>query len=361
MPRDTSHKPVLLLHDPLCLEHDPGDGHPESAARLAEALRSLREEPVAGTVWAAPRDASDAELAAVHTPEHLARLAATVGRARSVLDPDTIAGPRSFAAARRAAGAVLSGVDAVLADEARGAFAIVRPPGHHAEADAAMGFCLVNHAAIAAEHALANGCARVAILDPDVHHGNGTQHIFETRAEVLYVSSHRWPFYPGTGAASEVGHGAGAGATLNLPLQAGMGDAELLTLWRELAAPVIDDFAPELILVSAGFDTWEGDPLGGLAVSADGFAALWALYRQLADRHCPGRLVGVLEGGYAAEGVAAGVRSAAAALADGPPDSSPRPRTNSAWPPTSRDFGPPAPELQHVIDALRNTHPRLAR
>jgi len=338
-----SDRPVLLLHDALCLEHDTGAGHPENAARLADALRELDAAPIAGVQRAAARDATDAELARAHTPDYLALLASTDGQPPRALDPDTVAGPRSFAAARRAAGALLTGLDACLAGEARGAFALVRPPGHHAERDAAMGFCLLNHVAIAAEHALAKGCRRVLIVDPDVHHGNGTQHAFEARDDVLFISSHRWPFYPGTGAPSEIGVGDGAGFTLNLPLQAGMGDAELLALWQRVAAPVVAAFAPDCVLVSAGFDTWQHDPLGGLRVTERGFAALFALFRDWADAQCPGRIAAVLEGGYDAAGVAAGVRAALTAFAA--PSTPPVP-----------ELGPPCAELEHALAQARRHH-----
>ncbi|GJM22128.1 MAG: histone deacetylase [Planctomycetota bacterium] len=259
--------PVLLLQDALCLEHHAGVQHPESPERLRLALQQLLTDLPDGVQLAAPRDATDTELARAHGADYLAQLAATAGKPRTVLDADTATSAHSWAAARRACGALLTGLDACLDGEARGAFALVRPPGHHAERDAAMGFCLVNHVAVAAEHARARGCQRVLIVDPDVHHGNGTQHSFEARDDVLFISSHRWPFYPGTGAPGEVGVGRGAGSTLNLPLQAGMGDAELLALWQQLAAPVVAEFAPDCVLVSAGFDAWQHDPLGGLRVT----------------------------------------------------------------------------------------------
>jgi acetoin utilization deacetylase AcuC-like enzyme len=204
----------------------------------------------------------------------------------------------------------------VCSGNARGAVALVRPPGHHAEPAAAMGFCLLNNVALAAEHAVrALGCRRVLVLDPDIHHGNGTQRAFWSRADVLYVSSHRFPFYPGSGWYDETGAGSGAGFTLNLPLPMGLSDADLLHLYRRAVEPVVREFEPELIMVSAGFDTWHADPIGDLAISADGFAALWNLFRAWADEFCPGRIAAALEGGYDPAGVAAGVRAALTALA----------------------------------------------
>ncbi len=302
---------TLILRDPSCLEHDPGPGHPENAARLAAVLDDLDARPVPGTRQDSPRRATRAELQRVHTAQHVDVVEATAGQAPVALDGDTITSAGSWEAALKGAGATLAATEAVVAGEAAGAFALVRPPGHHAEASHAMGFCLFNNVAVAAEHARAElGCERVLILDPDVHHGNGTQHAFDSRSDVLYVSSHRYPFYPFTGPLTEVGTGEGAGHTVNLPLGAGMGDADLLHLYQEVVGPVVSDYRPDLILVSAGFDTWHADPLGGLAVSRSGFDALFQLFRSWSDEHCPGRLVCTLEGGYDPQGVVQGVRAA---------------------------------------------------
>ena len=184
-------------------------------------------------------------------------------------------------------------------DENRTAFAAVRPPGHHAEADQAMGFCYFNNAAVAAEHLLRrHGLERVAIVDFDVHHGNGTQHLFEERGDVLYVSLHQYPFYPGTGAAAETGIGAGRGATLNLPLPAGSGDDAYSQAFDRQVVPALRRFAPQLLLISAGFDAWQGDPLGGMRVTLDGYRRWGELLAGVAERHCGGRSVSLLEGGY---------------------------------------------------------------
>jgi acetoin utilization deacetylase AcuC-like enzyme len=179
-----------------------------------------------------------------------------------------------------------------------------------------MGFCLFNNVAIAAEHAIAElGCRRVLILDPDVHHGNGTQHAFYGRRDVLYVSSHRYPFYPGTGWFDEVGVGEGEGFSVNLPLPPGMGDAEFLHLYEQVVSPIVGQYRPDLILVSAGFDTWREDPLGGMRMTEPGYAALFGLFKRWADDHCPGRIAAALEGGYDPAGLVAGVRSAIGILA----------------------------------------------
>ncbi len=303
-------KDTLVLRDAVFLEHDPGPGHPENAARLQAVFDDLDRHAVPGTRCAAPVPAAAEQLRRVHSAGHVERVAASAGRPRVQLDPDTATSERSYEAARRAAGAALTATEATLDGSADGAFALVRPPGHHAEADAAMGFCLFNNVAVAAAHAVAElDCRRVLVLDPDVHHGNGTQHAFWDRADVLYVSSHRWPFYPGTGAESEIGAGPGAGFNVNLPLPAGMGDGEYAYVYRAVVDPIVAEYEPDLILVSAGFDTWHRDPLGGMAVTAEGFAALAGLFQGWAARHCPGRLVFALEGGYDPAGVIAGVRS----------------------------------------------------
>jgi acetoin utilization deacetylase AcuC-like enzyme len=306
---------TLILRDDRFLAHDPGAGHPENAGRLAAVHADLDARPVAGTTTAAPPPAGRPALARVHAPGHVEAMERTAERPRVQLDADTATCADSFEAARLAAGATLAAAEAVVSGAARGAFALVRPPGHHAEHGRAMGFCLFNNVAVAAAHATAElGCRRVLVLDPDVHHGNGTQHAFEARDDVLYVSSHRYPFYPGTGRHDETGSGPGAGFTLNLPLPAGLGDADLLFLYRDVVGPVVLAWEPDLILVSAGFDTWHRDPIGDLRLTAAGFAALWALFRGWADAHCPGRLVATLEGGYDPAGVVAGVRAALDAM-----------------------------------------------
>jgi len=302
---------TLLLTDERCLAHDPGPSHPESRGRVEPVLRSLEADPVAGSVLVRPREVTREELLAVHDRALVEAVEATAGRLHFQFDPDTATNSDSLQAARLAAGAACEAVESVVDARAHGAFALVRPPGHHAEPDRAMGFCFFNNVAVAAQHAIeSGGCERVLILDPDVHHGNGTQHAFEERDDVLYVSSHQFPFYPGTGDLREIGRGAGAGFTVNLPLTEGSGDAELLSLWMRIVGPIVDQWKPDLILVSAGFDAWKDDPLGGLRVSETGFRELFALFASWSARHCPGRLAMVLEGGYDPRGVEAGVRAA---------------------------------------------------
>jgi len=307
--------PTLILRDERFLLHDAGPGHPENAARLRAVMDDLAARPIAGTVVAAPRAATREELLAAHHASHVDAVEATAERAAVQLDPDTATCAASWEVARLAAGAAVAATEAVCSGAARGAFALVRPPGHHAESDRALGFCLFNNVAIAAAHALRTlDCRRILVLDPDIHHGNGTQRRFEDRDNVLYVSSHRFPFYPGTGWYDEVGTGRGAGFTINLPLPMGLGDADLLHVYTQVVSPVVRSWQPDLILVSAGFDTWHADPVGDMAVTERGFSALFKLFRSWADAHCPGRLACVLEGGYDPAGVTAGVRAALDAM-----------------------------------------------
>jgi acetoin utilization deacetylase AcuC-like enzyme len=302
---------VGLYDDPLFREHDSGPGHPERAERLDAVRRGIREAGLEGELKVlAPREATTPELLRVHTEAHLARVAATRGRTVR-FDPDTQASPRSYEAARRAAGAVVDAVDRVLAGEMDRAFCAVRPPGHHAEPERAMGFCLFNNVAVAAAQALFRGLERVAIIDFDVHHGNGTQDMFYADKRVLYVSSHAYPFYPGTGALGEVGEGAGRGFTVNLPLPPGMGDVEYARAYREFVVPIGRAFDPQLVIVSAGFDPYEGCPIAPMRVTPRGFAEIAAACLAVAGGAAKGRAVFALEGGYNLDGIA---RSAAAVM-----------------------------------------------
>ncbi|HYV47228.1 MAG TPA: histone deacetylase [Myxococcaceae bacterium] len=294
---------TLLFTDPLFLRHDPGRGHPERPARVEHALEVLGRAPVEGVEQRAPRDATEEEIAAVHDRALIDALKAHRGE-RVQIDPDTSMSEASYDAAVRAAGAALSAVEAVMGGEAENAFALVRPPGHHAEPGRSMGFCFFNNAAIAAEAALRKGAQRVLIHDWDVHHGNGTQAKFYERREVLYQSVHQYPFYPGTGAAREIGAGAGAGFTVNCGMPGGQGDGDYGALFEGLFLPVAETFRPDLVIVSAGFDPHFDDPLGGMMVTERGFAAMCSALKEVAARSCGGRMVLLLEGGYSLEGLA---------------------------------------------------------
>jgi acetoin utilization deacetylase AcuC-like enzyme len=328
------------------LAHDAGWGHPENARRLSELLATLSRDPPPGVRQARPPEVTKEQLLRVHTPELLAAVAQSQGQPRTRFDADTAAGAETYQAALLAAGAAVAATEAVVSASAHGAFALVRPPGHHAEAARAMGFCFFNNAAVAAAHAVAElGCRRVLLIDPDVHHGNGSQALFWDRPEVLYVSLHRFPFYPGTGNWGEVGGGRGEGKTVNLPLPPGLGDADYEALMAGVIEPVVDAFAPELIIVSAGFDTYLHDPLGGMRLTAAGYRALSARIWRWAQRHCPGRVAFVLEGGYHPSGVRAGVMAALDAMRD---------RTDPR--PGSSELGEPHPRLPELLALARRRH-----
>ena len=289
----------LFTHS-ACFEHDTGHGHAERPARLHAVLDALRAAFPDMPWQDAPR-ATRGQLLRVHDDALLRMVLDTQPAGLLALDPDTWLSPRSAEAALRAAGAGVAAVDAVMAARpdagagARRAFCAVRPPGHHATAQVAMGFCLFNNIAVAARHAIdAHGLARVAIVDFDVHHGNGTQAIFAEDPRVLYLSSHQMPLYPDTGYASE----RGAGNVRNAALRPGADGAAFRAAWRDVLLPVLDDFRPQLILVSAGFDAHRLDPLAQVQVEAEDYAWLTAELVALADRHAQGRLVSMLEGGY---------------------------------------------------------------
>lgn len=289
---------LVLVSSKRFVDHVTPVGHPERPER-AETLNAVANAfSETGGEVIEPRPATDADLLRVHAQEHIDAIVATRGKA-TMIDEDTFTSPDSDDIARLAAGAVMTGVDRVL-DGAKGsrALVLVRPPGHHAEADRAMGFCLYNNIAVGAAYARSRGCARVAIVDYDVHHGNGTQWIFYEDPAVLFVSSHQYPFYPGTGAASEKGRGEGLGFTLNIPLEAGAKDEEVERKYAERVEPALRDFKPDLLMISAGFDAHEQDPLGQLRMTTEGFGRLTAALVNLADELCDGRVVLVTEGGY---------------------------------------------------------------
>jgi acetoin utilization deacetylase AcuC-like enzyme len=289
---------MIIFSSERFAHHLTPPGHPERPERAETLRRVALRWAERGHELVEPPLADDTALTRVHTPAHVATVRATAGRAVQ-LDPDTSTSPESVEVACVAAGAAIAAVDRAVAAPADGpAFALVRPPGHHAEADRAMGFCLFNSIAVAAAHARAAGIERVAIVDFDVHHGNGTQAAFYRDPSVLFVSTHQFPYYPGTGAATEVGEGPGAGFTVNLPLEAGAGDADLDEAYRAVAVPVLDQFGPHLVLVSAGFDAHADDPLAALRMSPGGFANLARLLIGVAARHAGGRIAFVTEGGY---------------------------------------------------------------
>ena len=308
---------TALIYHPDALLHDTGEGHPERPARLEAIVqqlkaRSLWDEVLHLQPQLAPRRA----LLRAHSPAHLDRVAALARIERSsYVSQDTAASPNTHRAALLAAGAPLTAIDALLAGRADCAFCCMRPPGHHAEAEQIMGFCFFNNAAVAAHYLRAEcGCDKVAIIDWDVHHGNGTQHLFEADGSVFFCSIHQSPLYPGTGAADERGQGAGRGHTLNIPVPAGSSDADYIRHFTDTIIPALDQFQPDFILLSAGFDAHRRDPLGQILLSAEGYGELTKLVLQLATRHCEGRLVSLLEGGYDLEATAASAAAHLSAL-----------------------------------------------
>lgn len=305
---------IAVIDDPLFGEHRAPSGHPERPERLLAARKGLEEARLSGSRSPlAPRDASDEELGRVHEDSYLEVLAQATGRS-GYFDPDTYFGPQSTAAARRAAGGAIAMSRALQDGNASYGVALLRPPGHHARPGSAMGFCLLNNVAIAAADARHRGAERVAIVDWDVHHGNGTQEIFYRDPSVLYVSVHQFPFYPGTGATTEVGEADGAGFTVNVPLSAGATDAVYAAAVDRLIAPILSEFDPDLLLVSAGFDAHARDPLAGMQLSDAGYARmLRALVRGL-PRGVAGRLGFVLEGGYDLVGLETSLRAVLEAL-----------------------------------------------
>lgn len=293
----TAH-PTAVLRSPEFLGHDPGR-HPENPGRLRAIERELeRENLLAGRPDVPFNEASDSAITRIHRPDYLRYLEGIAAAGGAWLDPDTMVAPDSVHVARLAAGAAIAAVDATLGGKVRRAFALVRPPGHHATPSRGMGFCLFNNVAIAAAHAIAQGVARVAIVDWDVHHGNGTQDAFYEDDRVFFASIHQYPLFPFTGFTTERGRGRGRGTTLNIPLPPGQGDAAYLRHLRESILPRVGDFRPDLILVSAGFDAHAADPIGGMMLTTRGFAEMARLVAETANEVCQGKIVAVLEGGY---------------------------------------------------------------
>jgi acetoin utilization deacetylase AcuC-like enzyme len=299
-----------LVYDPIYLEHDTGD-HVENPRRLVDAMSYLKETGIKERLISLPaRPASLEELEMIHAPEYVSYVKSKAENGGGWLDPDTVMSPKSYEAALYAAGGVLVAVEAVIKGKVDNAFALVRPPGHHAVRDRAMGFCIFNNVAIAGEFALSKfNLNRVLIADFDVHHGNGTQDAFYADPKVLYFSTHQYPFYPGTGWMDESGTGAGEGTTVNFPMAAGWGDEEYLRAFNEVLVPVARSFQPELILVSAGFDPHWADHLATMKVTITGFAQMATILKGLAAELCQGRLVFTLEGGYNLRVVACSIKA----------------------------------------------------
>ena len=297
----------LVIRDERMAGHDPGPGHPESPARLMAIESAL--ESSAQIIHEAPTPAERRHVEHVHSARHIDAID-TFDQRGGIIDGDTVLSSGSVQAAWLAAGACIQAVDGVMDGRADSAIALVRPPGHHAEPDRAMGFCFFSNVAIAAEYAQRErGCERVLIVDWDVHHGNGTQAAFYPRDDVYFFSVHQSPLYPGTGQAVERGAGAGVGYTLNVPLPAGLSDPTYHALFRDGLTEVAARFKPDLVLVSAGFDAHRSDPLAQMNVTTDGFAAICGITNQIAREYADGRIVMALEGGYHLEALGRSVRA----------------------------------------------------
>jgi len=301
---------VGLVYDPIYLKHDTGQ-HVENAGRLEAIISHLEQTGLKQQLTPIkPRPATVEELSLVHHEQYISYIQAVAQKGGGWLDADTVMSPNSYDAALYAAGGVIKATEAVMNGEVASAFALVRPPGHHTTPQRAMGFCLFNNVAIATKYALARyGLERILIIDFDVHHGNGTQEAFYDNPQVLYVSTHLYPFYPGTGDIGEAGSGEAEGTTLNIPLPSGCGDAEYEQVFAQIVAPAAKRFKPQLILVSAGYDPHWTDELALMQVSVSGFARLVKIIKELAEELCNGRLVFSLEGGYNLSALAASVKT----------------------------------------------------
>ena len=293
---------TALIHHPTCAKHGTGPGHPETAERYEVVMKALRadEKLWSGLAEISPEKAAKGLIQAAHSPQHFKRVESAFEQGQDRLDADTAISMHSFDASLFAAGAVIAGVDAVMESDARNAFAAVRPPGHHATSENAMGFCMFNNVAVGARHAQNKykEIERVAIIDWDVHHGNGTQGIFYDDPSVYFFSMHQYPWYPGTGSRGETGHGRGLGSTLNVPVKANTKATAQTRMFEGAIEDVAKNFKPDLIMISAGFDAHRSDPLGQLELEDADFVSMTKTAMQWADTACEGRIVSALEGGY---------------------------------------------------------------
>ncbi len=304
-----------IVVDSRYLDHEMGAYHPESPERLRYIYQMIEAEGFSKSCEQIPsREATREEIGMVHDSSYIERVASTEGKSVQ-LDPDTSTSPKSYLAAKLAVGGALNCVEEVLTGKVNNAFALVRPPGHHAEGNRAMGFCLFNNIAVGARWALQEASRqRVLIVDWDLHHGNGTQNTFYADPQVLYFSTHQFPYYPGSGDVDEIGTGKGEGFTVNVPLPVGQGDEEYRTIFEQLLKPIALEFKPEIVLVSAGFDIYYGDPLGGMRVTPEGFSVLTRALMEIANECCGGKVVITLEGGYDLEGLRDSVKMVLKAL-----------------------------------------------
>lgn len=315
---------IAIVRDPIYLKHSNGPGHPESPERLKAIDKLLKNFPWKSRIIDIPaRQATFDELAWVHDSDYIKRIEMTKERSFTMLDPDTGAASDSYSAAVRAAGGTMEAINAVLTGQFDSAFAFVRPPGHHAEAGRAMGFCLFNNVAIGALYAIkAHDLKRVLIVDWDVHHGNGTMNCFYNCNQVIYFSIHQYPHYPGTGHIDDTGGDGGEGYTVNVPVRGGQGDAEYMAILHDIFQPITGEFAPQLILISAGFDAHQNDPLANMELTSKGYGLMTAAIMEVAAECCTGKIVLVLEGGYSLSALAEGISNVLQALLGEQPEPS---------------------------------------
>ena len=300
---------IGIVRNDIYLEHITDSYHPENPDRLKNIYSMLDAMDNSGIVYVSPRMATHEEIALNHDMYYIESIASTKGKERR-LDPDTVASPKSYEASCMAVGGVLELADMLVAGTIDKGFALIRPPGHHAERNRAMGFCIFNNIAVCARYLeKKHNFSRILVVDFDLHHGNGTQHSFYRDSKILYFSTHEYPYYPGTGWYEEVGDDEGRGYTVNVPLSHGMGNAEYSYIFKEVLVPIADLYKPEIMLVSAGFDTHCDDPLGGMKVTEDGFAEMTKIILDISEKHCNGKTLFVLEGGYDLNGLTGAVKS----------------------------------------------------
>jgi acetoin utilization deacetylase AcuC-like enzyme len=339
---------VGFVYDPIYLKHDTGQ-HPENVRRLEAVISQLEQTGIKRQLTPVePRPATIAELSLVHREKYISQVREAARKGGGWLDVDTVMSADSYDAALYAAGGTIQATEAVINGDVNSAFALVRPPGHHATAQRAMGFCLFNNVAIAARNALTgHGLERVVIIDFDVHHGNGTQDAFYEDSQVLYISTHQYPHYPGTGSIEESGTGDGRGTTVNLPLPGGCGDNEYQQAFSQVVVPAIERFKPQLLLVSAGYDAHWSDELSLMQVSVTGFAWMVKIIRELADELCRGSLVFSLEGGYNLAALAASVTATFDVLLG---------KTDIDDPLGQAKYPVPAPDIASLVKAVKEIH-----